>query len=544
MSIKKSIENVFTNYINWTKENKSPNSISTVVNIKNNLNISTVEDKKMKVNDANISLLLSNEVEFSSGRKQRGVYYTPTDVVAYTVYNLFLNTLTQKSDVRPIDKIKQESYDPSKILELCTKKIFLDPTCGAGEFILSVLQAKLYFLKSINQDSPKNIISAISTIRGNDIDENATLVSKLRILIYLYQENIIALDDKIFNIINSNFSNYDFIFDSIPKDCKYDFIIGNPPYIEYRSLNNKPKTGYGNSYADVLHNTNRHLYVGGGVAYIIPISFSSTPRMKEIRNEEINSFSKLIALHFADRPDSLFKSVHQKVEIVFGIGFQSKKPKLYTSKYNYWYKGERSELFNDLSIVENNDYDSVAIPKYGNEMQKDIYRKVTNFYNRQLSDYMARDNKGDYDGIYLSKRASFYIKAFFKDPKSNEYDHYRVNQISSKALLAILSSSLFWMYWVIISDGWHLTNKELEKFTIPLLDEKTDLELSKLADNLLDRLERTKVYVGTAQTDYEYKHKLALDIIDEIDETLGTVYNLTNSELDYVKNYERKYRGG
>ena len=157
---------------------------------------------------------------------------------------------------------------------------------------------------------------------------------------------------------------------------------------------------------------------------------------------------------------------------------------------------------------------------------------------------MARDNKGDYDGIYLSKRASFYIKAFFKDPKSNEYDHYRVNQISSKALLAILSSSLFWMYWVIISDGWHLTNKELEKFTIPLLDEKTDLELSKLADNLLDRLERTKVYVGTAQTDYEYKHKLALDIIDEIDETLGTVYNLTNSELDYVKNYERKYRGG
>ena len=68
MSIKKSIDNVFTNYINWTKENKSPNSISTVVNIKNNLNISTVEDKKMKVKDANISLLLSNEVEFSSGR--------------------------------------------------------------------------------------------------------------------------------------------------------------------------------------------------------------------------------------------------------------------------------------------------------------------------------------------------------------------------------------------------------------------------------------------------------------------------------------------
>ena len=45
MSIKKSIENVFTNYINWTKENKSPNSISTVVNIKNNLNISLIKSR-------------------------------------------------------------------------------------------------------------------------------------------------------------------------------------------------------------------------------------------------------------------------------------------------------------------------------------------------------------------------------------------------------------------------------------------------------------------------------------------------------------------
>lgn len=535
---------MFTNYSNWIKENKNLPSLKTLLNIKKSLNISCIENKDYMVTDDNILSLLSETVEFSSGRKKKGAYYSPTDVVNYTVYNLFFNYLAQESKVLSINDIKNGSYDHSKILELCTKKTFLDPTCGAGEFILSVLQAKLFFLKKIDQATPTNIISAISTVYGNDIDANAILVSKLRILIYLYQENLISIDQNVLDIINSNFSNKDFIVDSLPTQKKFNFILGNPPYIEYRALDRKPETGYGNVYADILHNTNSHLYPGGGIAYIVPISFSSTPRMKRIRHEEISSFSKLIALHFADRPDSLFKSVHQKVEIVLGIGFQGKEQKLYTSKYNYWYKEERPLLFNNISIVENSNYDDIAIPKYGNKIQKDIYQKVTNFYNRQLSNYIIKNNKENYDGIYLAKRISFYIKCFLDDPSSNEYDHYEVTQISAKALLAILNSSLFWMYWVIISDGWHLTNKELDKFTIPLLNKETDKKLSKLADDLLKRLEQTKVHVGTVQTEFEYKHKLALDIIDKIDDIVGTIYSLTDSEITYVKEYERKYRGG
>lgn len=544
MSTRKSIEKIFTNYFNWTKENKDAVSSIPLLNIREELSISFTENRDYTVTDDNISYLLSETVELSSGRKQKGAYYTPTDIVTYTVYNLFFNYLTQESKVLPVDDIKKGIYDHSKILKLCTKMTFLDPTCGAGEFILSVLQAKLFFLKKIGQDTPTNIMSAFNTVYGNDIEENAILVSKLRILIYLYQKDPIFINQDVFNTINSHFSNKDFIFDSLPLQKRFNFILGNPPYIEYRVLEKKPETGYGNAYADILHNTNSHLYPGGGIAYIIPISFSSTPRMKKIRHEEISSFSKLIALHFADRPDSLFKSVHQKVEIVFGLDFQDEEHRVYTSKYNYWYKEERPALFNNIRIIENSDYDDIAIPKYGNKLQKDIYQKVTNFYNKQLSDYLIKNNNANIDGLYLAKRASFYIKCFLEDPNSNEYDHYEVTQISSKALLAILNSSLFWMYWVIISDGWHVTNKELDKFTIPLLDKETDRKLSDLADKLLERLEQTKVHVGTVQTEYEYKHKLALDIIDKIDTILGNVYDLTDDEITYVKNYERKYRGG
>lgn len=384
----------------------------------------------------------------------------------------------------------------------------------------------------------------MKTIFGNDIDANAILVSKLRILFYL-QEHHYQINSPIIQAINNNFSTYNFIFDAIPNNCKYNFIIGNPPYIEYRSLDKKPKTKYGNVYADVLHNTNNHLKPNSSIAYIVPISFSSTPRMKSIRNEELNSFSNNIILSFADRPDSLFSSVHQKINIIFGLKFNpNSKHSLYTSQYNYWYKNERQQLFERLSVVKNDDYNDSAIPKYGDILQKNVYKKVTNNSNTPLLDLLTKNKAQNNSSIYLAKRSFTYTKCFLSNPKSNEYDHYDVIQLPAKTMLAILSSTLFWMYWTIYSDGWHLTNKELSAFTIPTIDNRASKQLINLADELLQRLEETKVYVGTAQTDYEYKHKEALDIIDKIDDVLGIVYQLTPKEIHYIKNYARKYRGG
>ena len=38
-------------------------------------------------------------------------------------------------------------------------------------------------------------------------------------------------------------------------DGKMDYVVGNPPYVEYGKLPVKPNTNYGNSYADVLQNS-------------------------------------------------------------------------------------------------------------------------------------------------------------------------------------------------------------------------------------------------------------------------------------------------
>ncbi len=68
--------------------------------------------------------------------------------------------------------------------------------------------------------------------------------------------------------------------------------------------------------------------------------------------------------------------------------------------------------------------------------------------------------------------------------------------------------------------------------------------LSSLCDALAEDLENKKVFVGTKQTEYEYYHRLSKPIIDEIDRVLAKHYGFTDEELDFIINYDIKYRMG
>ena len=55
-------------------------------------------------------------------------------------------------------------------------------------------------------------------------------------------------------------------------------------------------------------------------------------------------------------------------------------------------------------------------------------------------------------------------------------------------------------------------------------------------------MEETKVYVGTKQIDYEYKHRFCKAIIDKIDKELKSVYGLSDGEVRYIQTFNEKYR--
>ncbi|MBZ4030827.1 N-6 DNA methylase [Ligilactobacillus salivarius] len=549
------LNDIVNGYIKWLYENDSYN----VARVLEQLIVNTFKEihvdptnlfsiEYSEVSNSNISKKLSDLSEFTSDRKKRGVYYTPTDLVDYMLYNASLKKITplyQKSynteDIMDIIVKQKENL----IFNYCTETTIFDPTCGSGEFILQAVKLKLRLLQVKSIDSKENIVRAISTIYGNDMDNFAILILKLRICIYL--ANIISLNEtkEVSSILSNNFYVSDFVFENKIKN-KFDIIVGNPPYVEYRNLPNKPKENFGNLYANILSNSINYLNKDGLMSYVIPISFSSTKRMSPIRKKIFNNFKNVILLHFADRPASLFTKVHQKLDIIIADNFSEKLSKLYTSEYNYSYKKDRDSIFDNIEIIENDNYEDEFIPKYGNKLQKSIYNKVlSNKTNMNILKILSKTDEYNAEkSIFLSKRATFFIKSFLKDPSSKEYTLYEVKGIPNKVLLAILNSSLFWFYWNVVSDGWHIVNKDLQYFKIPDISKIQQANLINLADELINRLEETKVYVGTVQTEFEYKHRYAFDILDKIDAILADIYNLNKNELLEVKNFARKYRGG
>lgn len=153
---------------------------------------------------------------------------------------------------------------------------------------------------------------------------------------------------------------------------------------------------------------------------------------------------------------------------------------------------------------------------------------------------LERDNGAP---LYLNMRAAFWIKAFLNKHTGSEYKTFKCeNQNYANFCMCLLNSSLFWWYWICVSDCWHITRKELIGFKVPETDDFT--ETDRLAIILENQLEETKLYVGTKQTEYEYKHKECVDTIHQIDDYINALYGLSEEEGLYIKNFAYRYRIG
>jgi len=119
-------------------------------------------------------------------------------------------------------------------------------------------------------------------------------------------------------------------------------------------------------------------------------------------------------------------------------------------------------------------------------------------------------------------------------------------------LLAVLNSGLFFWFFIAFSDCRNVNLREIVRFPIDLLSMKAELQttLSQLAHTLLQDLKRNSVFqervdkrAGTMRIE-SFQPRLSKPIIDEIDRVLAKHYGFTDEELDFILNYDIKYRMG
>mgnify|MGYP004516657243 FL=1 len=478
--------------------------------------------------------ILSNINEKEAIRTAKGVYYTPTDIVKFILFNsvkMVCGKLKPNNlHVLDLNGIPYSSF--------CYEKTVYDPTCGAGAFLLAALEMKLDLLDLHHAEVTKGKIKkVVSTLKGNDLNPDSIKITKIRLLLCVLHRHGASKIKGLAEIMESCFASYDFVSTTPNENVKYDIIIGNPPYVEDSKSEATPTIKYGNIYANVLNNSAKHLKKGGVMGFVIPLSYVSTPRMKKIRGELSLQTAEQYILSYSDRPDCLFTSVHQKLCVFFGRNTEN-TTNIYTGNYRYWYKEERGELFNTTEVVKNMFAQDDFIPKLGTRIDSEVYKKIV----KQGTDLIKLLDNDDVP-IYLNMRAAFWIKVFLSQHNGAEYKEFKCqNQDYANLCMCLLNSSLFWWYWICVSDCWHITRKELIGFKVPNIN---NFEMTnRLANELELRLEDTKVYVGTKQTDYEYKHKECVDVIHEIDDYINALYELTDEESIYIKNFSYRYRIG
>lgn len=520
--------------------------------------------------------VLEKHINKKDIRKDTGSYYTPDDTTRYMSWNAISISLLRKIPAKIYKKIFSH-FDVENEIELFNKCILnenffleirktlddiekkkliktlyelkiIDPTCGSGAFIIAAFECLETMILSLGYEV--DYIKLLRCLHGVDISKEAVQLTKLRLLMR------IASKDYDFNQFDAFFSHNfacadaligsDFVIQEQGYDWRnfgypFDCVIGNPPYVESRGyVSNQFLTNKcGNLYAYTIERACNISSINGVISFVVPLPFVSTPRMQTAKNY-LEKCSKVVLYGtYADRPGCIFTGVHQRLTIFFAF-LGEEQCKLYSSNYKYWYNEEREFLFSNISYYPNN-YPGI-LPKIGNSIEEQIYAKLICGDSSILSLW---NEKSEFP-IYLSTRIGFWAKAFDKNVfSSNEYKiYYAENEKKYYLSLALLNSSTFYYLWVIMSDCWHITNKNIQDLTfnernIELLNHD---RIKNLVIELMEDLEKNKKYVGSKQTMYEYKHKFSKSIIDEIDLEIGKLFELSDDEIKYVQSYTEKYR--
>ena len=113
--------------------------------------------------------------------------------------------------------------------------------------------------------------------------------------------------------------------------------------------------------------------------------------------------------------------------------------------------------------------------------------------------------------------------------------------------MAALNSNLFWWYYSTNYDMFNLTEANVFDFCI-CYDKESDV--GKFSKELEDDMDKNKSISIVNKSDgginqsFAYQKKMSKPIVDKIDKVLAKHYGFTEEELDFIINYDIKYRMG
>ena len=349
----------------------------------------------------------------------------------------------------------------------------------------------------------------------------------------------------------------------VSKKGGFDVIIGNPPYVEY----NKVKKQYtvskyttkkcGNLYAMSVERS--MALAKGPIGMIVQLPLVCTDRMAPAQSLFKNQNRKSWFANFDDRPGKLFDDLqHIRATIFLSKRDKGQNIALYATQYKRWFTEARSTLFEGLAYGDITTYCLEGVfPKMADLMGQRIANKLKNtkrpVVNYKTGKFACRFHNSPQYWI----RATDFVPYFWNE-RDGQKQSVQVKDLRfpdkthALALCAVLNSSLFYWWFIISSDCRHLNIREITNFNFA--PKKLDRAgMTKLSDIVHELMHHYESHAIRKETNYKTTGKVVYDefyprhsklIIDKIDRLLGEYYGFSAKELDYIINYDIKYRMG
>ena len=348
-------------------------------------------------------------------------------------------------------------------------------------------------------------------------------------------------------------------FYGIMSQGGFDVVIGNPPYVEYSKIrkdyqiNGFATERCGNLYAYFMERSKDITNAASVLSMIVPLSGHSTRRMMPLVDHFYQQFDScyLVNLSGDANPSRLFPGVKFRLAIFIASNLGRGT---FTTGYTHWYSVEREVLFSLINFTDIQDLCyGTAIPKVSSHLHRQVLRKLNNA-DRPLANPKRHQKSLGNSLLYHSAPVNW-IRAhtampYFHSERDGRKTSVELRELHAghseiQSLHGILCSTTFFIWWVSHSDCYHLNRTEVSSFPNIYLTSIDSLS-RELEDHMQANTKRRIYnYKTTGRVEYdEFYMKLSKPFIDKIDHMLATHYGFTDEELDFIINYDIKYRMG
>jgi hypothetical protein len=231
------------------------------------------------------------------------------------------------------------------------------------------------------------------------------------------------------------------------------------------------------------------------------------------------------------------------------------EPGFVTTHVNRFYSEERRHVIEVLRLARHGiRRNRHRLAKIGSSLEIDLYTKVA----AQPSMLGALSCGGSEWPMYYQEACRYWVKAiagkpfFRRNGKRIEPPHGRTIHFTQRAGASfgtcLLNSSLFYWLYSTLCDCEHVNDSFVREFPVPANWDQVDwCDLSAKLMRSLNENATRKVISTKEGHKIEYDEisaVLSKSVIDEIDAALSDIFGLSATELDFLVNYDLKYRAG